>query len=198
MARRGLASAGGDIVSSALRASILSRVPAAREKAMQAALISILTGEYTIQAMPIAHYRHQSPGMFVRLISGGNTQPAPSPSCCGARQQNTNVSRMKRIQVGWEVGEGQPGEGKGARQGGEGDSASLQQPTNGILVWATRDWLLGRVRDWVFWVLSGTANCGAMVMAASISRFQGPSLPAYWAGCELSNRVSRQSDSSCS
>ena len=45
--------------------------------------------------------------------------------------------------------------------------------------------------------ISGTANCGAMVMAASISRFQGPGLPACWAGCELSNRVSRQSDSSC-
>lgn len=93
---------------------------------MQAALISILTGEYTVQAMPIAHYRHQPPGMFVRLISGGITQPTPSPSCCGAQQQNTNASRTKRIQVGWEVGEGQPGEGKGARQGGGGGSASLQ------------------------------------------------------------------------
>lgn len=69
MARRGLASAGGDIASSPVRASSLSRVPAAREKAMQAALISILTGKY-IQTIPIAHCRQEPPSRFVRLISG--------------------------------------------------------------------------------------------------------------------------------
>ena len=75
------------------------------------------------------------------------------------------------------VGEGTPGKGGGGqgRQGG-----LCQTPGRQTTVWSGPRGT-GTLRDWGLWGASGTANCGAMVMAASISRCQGPSLPACWA-----------------
>lgn len=199
VARRGLASGVGDIAPSPVRASIVSRVPAAQEKAMQAAaLISILTGKYILQAMPIVHYRQESPSRFVRLISGAATTTARARR---PRARSAVHQGLRCQHPGVEEGEARKVEecnrGPAGSEAGSETPTSLRRLTRSS-AWSgppeTRNWeeRLGPLgpSSGSSGISSGTANCGAMVMAASISRFQGPGLPACWAGCELSNRVS--------